>query len=541
MVKRKLKPVPDWLLAAMVCGYRPPDLWSWKTKPIDRLTVGEKVLRFAAEYLHFPEGKLVGQPLVLDEFQCAFVLAVFDSPHHVSKAILSMARRGGKTLLMAVICLAYVVGPVSRQNTLIRSAAMSREQAGLLHRMMALILSQSPRLEGLWRNVPSSKCIVGLRKNVEYRALSRDAKTGHGQGIYVLCVDECGQIDAPNDDFLDMLRTSLGSYPDSRELLISTQAPSDAAFFSVEIDAATRDQPEGVVCHLYTAPSDDIGDPENWLAANPSLRGGYRSRQDLERQADEAQRIPAKAGGFLNLVMNRRVALERIWLAPAVWKANAGPPDLHEFQSGNHRVSMGLDLSQKNDLTSCVLSTQDDNGVLHLLPFAFAPTTGMKERELRDKVPYTTWERTGDLIAVPGAVLDYEWLFGWLRAKMDDLGVRVDVVEFDRWRIAEAKAAADRAGFYVAEWHEVGQGFKDISPRIEFLEGLLLQGKVRHGSAPTLNLGASHAIVVSDPAGNRKLDKGKATQKIDVLMAALMAAGSFMVVESEFDVSAMIG
>jgi hypothetical protein len=91
--------------------------------------------------------------------------------------------------------------------------------------------------------VPSTKRIVGLRQNVEYQALSRDAKTGHGQGVYVLVIDEAGQIDAPNDDFLDMLRTSLGTYSDSREFIISTQAPSDAAFLSVEIDSAIADHP----------------------------------------------------------------------------------------------------------------------------------------------------------------------------------------------------------------------------------------------------------------------------------------------------------
>jgi len=51
---------------------------------------------------------------VLDPFQCAFILAAFDSDVHVSKAILSMARRGGKTLLMAVILLAFIVGPLAK-------------------------------------------------------------------------------------------------------------------------------------------------------------------------------------------------------------------------------------------------------------------------------------------------------------------------------------------------------------------------------------------------------------------------------------------
>jgi len=357
-----------------------------------------------------------------------------------------------------------------------------------------------------------------------------------------VCVDECGQIDAPNDDYLDMLLSSGGSNPNFRSFFISTQAPSDAAFFSVEIDSAERESPKGVVCHVYTAPTDEIVSKNNWNAANPSLRGGYRSLEDIERNANEAMRIPAKANGFLNLFCNRRVARENAWLAPAVWKENSGVPDWAVFREQG--VHVGLDLSQKHDLTVACIAAKDDDGFVHVYPFAFTPETGIDARSARDKVPYREWSDTGILTAVPGEVVDYDWVCQFLRMHLEDEGIDVHSIEFDRWRIAELQGAAERNGFaQSAEWNEIGQGFQSQSVRIEAMETALLQKKLRHGSHPVLNLGAASAVRVQDPAGNSKLAKNKSSQKIDSVIACLQAIYPLVGLQESgnFDAMSMIG
>lgn len=536
--------LPKYVTDAITCG-PVPVIRRWQTMDYEKLTKGERVLRFAKDALVFPEGVKVGQPLELDVFQQAFILSAFDETGgHISKSMLSMARRGGKTLVMAVICLAYMfLDGLARENTLIRSAAMTREQAGLLYRLMALICDMSPALVDQYRTVPSSKKIVGLALNVEYQSLSRDAKSGHGQAIFTLVIDECGQIDAPNDDFLDMLFSSQGSYEDSKAFMISTQAPSDDAFFSVELDTAQREQPEGVVAHLYASSSDELMSKSGWNQANPSLRGGYRSLKDIERNANEALRIPAKASGFLNLFMNRRVARESLWLAPAVWKDNSGEIDWEVFRDKG--VYIGLDLSQKTDLTCAVMAAEDDDGVVHVHPFAFTPEVGIRERSAQFKTPFDVWADTGVLIAVPGETVDYEWVAEYLKIHVEDAGIYINSIEFDRWRIDEMRSSSERAGFAVeAVWNEVGQGYQSISPRIEAMETALLKRKIRHGGHPVLNLGAAGAVVMSDPANNRKLVKNrKGGQKIDGIIAMLQAIYPIVGFNDEeaVDVGAMIG
>jgi phage terminase large subunit-like protein len=534
-----MKKLPAYIDKAIKCGHKPKDVESWKTKDIEKLTLGESVLRFAQDFLVFPEGKMTGKHLILDSFQCAFVLSVFDAPEHTAKAILSMARRGGKSLVMAVILLAYIVGPLAKQNTVVFSAAMTRDQAGLIHRLMSLILQLSPDLEGLYRVVPSSKKIYGLTKNVEYRALSRDAKSGHGVAYYAGVIDECGQIDAPNDDYLDMLFSSMGTYQDARTFLISTQAPADAAFFSVEIDTAIRETPKGTVCHIYCAENDDLMSKENWYQANPSLYGGYRSLEDIERNAQEAQRIPAKENGFLNLFMNRRVSLQALFVAPSLWKENDGPVDMELFYTGE--VHMALDLSKTDDLTAFTASVMDDDGNVHSIPFVFSPLDTLEARASRDRTPYPIWVKQELMIAPHGKTLDYDWLANYM-AKATE-GMNIVSFSFDRWKLEEFKRAADNYGFAQnATWTPVGMGYKDQSPRLNKLTELLLQNKIRHGSHPLFNMSVAQAIAVSDPSSNIKLDKAKAvTSKIDPLIALVMSVYSCSVnLESEVDIDTLI-
>src|SRR3546814_10623672 len=64
-----------------------------------------------------------------------------------------------------------------------------------------------------------------------------------------------------------------------------------------------------------------------------------------------------------------------------------------------------------------------------------------------------------------------------------------------------------------------------MSPALDALEADLLQERLRHGGHPALAMCAANAVAVPDPAGNRKLDKSKATGRIDGMVALAMAEG----------------
>jgi len=89
---------------------------------------------------------------------------------------------------------------------------------------------------------------------------------------------------------------------------------------------------------------------------------------------------------------------------------------------------------------------------------------------------------------------------------------------------------------------EFGQGFQSMSPALRDLESVLLNGKLRHGNNPVLSMCAANAVVTSDPAGGRKLNKAKAAGRIDGLVALTMAFGiaPLEVVEREKEYKVLI-
>jgi len=133
-------------------------------------TRGERVIRFITEYCRTPEGDKVGKPLKLDEFQKKFILDIYDNPHGTREAILSMARKNGKTALIAALLLVHLVGTEAKLNSQIASGAMSRENAAIVFNYAVKMINLNPELQKIIRIVPSQKELYGLPMNTSYKS-----------------------------------------------------------------------------------------------------------------------------------------------------------------------------------------------------------------------------------------------------------------------------------------------------------------------------------------------------------------------------------
>jgi phage terminase large subunit-like protein len=70
-----------------------------------------------------------------------------------------------------------------------------------------------------------------------------------------------------------------------------------------------------------------------------------------------------------------------------------------------------------------------------------------------------------------------------------------------------------------------GQGFRDMAGAVDGFESSVLDRRFKHDDNPVLTWCVSNAHVISDPAGNRKLDKSKSRFRIDGAVAVAMALG----------------
>jgi phage terminase large subunit-like protein len=480
------------------------------------LTRGERVIAFVERYCLIPEGAQVGKPIKLADFQRRFLLEVYDNPHGTRRAYLSVGRKNGKTALIACILLAHLVGPEAKLNSQIVSGALSRDQAALVFNLASKMISLSPELTKLVRIVPSGKRLIGLAMNTEYKALAAEGRTAHGLSPILAILDEIGQVRGPQNDFVDAITTSQGAHEAPLLLVISTQAPTDADLMSIWLDDAIRSADPTMVCHLYAAPDDcELLDREAWASANPAL-GLFRSEQDVEEQARQAERMPATENTFRVLTLNQRRNMVSAFVSPGIWKAGSGEPNALDGL-----VYGGLDLSATTDLTALVLTCRRGD-VVSVHPFFWMPQDSVAEAAKRDRAPYDVWVKQGYLRTTPGKVIDYDFVardIGQICA-----GLNVAKIGFDRWRMDRMKGAMERQGVDLP-LQEFGQGYQSMSPALDALEADLLGERVRHGGHPVLAMCAANAVAVPDPAGNRKLDKSKATGRIDGMVALAMAEG----------------
>ncbi len=483
------------------------------------MTRGERVCQFIEQFCPVPEGKFVGQPMKLMPFQRKFILEVYDNPKGTSRAYLSVARKNGKSALIAGILLAHIAGPEARQNSQIISGARSRDQASLVFKLAEKMVRLSPLLSKLIRIVPSQKSLIGLAVNVEYKAISAEAGTAHGLSPVLAILDEVGQVRGQQDAFIEAIETAQGAHDDPLLIAISTQAATDGDLFSIWLDDAANAKDKRIVSHVYTAPEDcDVMDKKAWKAANPAL-GEFRSLTDIEDFAKQAARLPAKENSFRWLYLNQRIEATSPFLSRAEWEANSDAP---QVQDGAICYA-GLDLSASRDLTAFVLAFPHDEGY-DIIPQFFLPSDGLREKAKTEKVPYDLWADQGFLTVIDGPVIVPAMVAQAVAEASERYNIQL--LAYDRWRINDFQRELDNIGAQIP-MTPFGQGYKDMAPAVDKLERLVAERKLRHGGHPIMNMCAANAVTERDPAGNRKLTKAKSSGKIDGLVALAMALGAY--------------
>lgn len=492
-----------------------------------------------------PSGVGQGGPFRLRKWQVKFIRDVYGPVtqvgrsyrRRVRRAILSMARKNGKTALLAALVLCHLVGPESVENGEVYSAANSREQAAQIFKVAAQIVRAEPELMAKLRVIDSTKHISCYGNGSFYKAISADAKLQHGLNPSFVVYDELAQ--AKSRDLYDALDTSMGAREEPLFVIISTQSNDPTHILSELIDDGISGQDDTIVCHLYEVEDSkdvDVFDPAVWKDANPAL-GDFRSLADLKSLAAKAQRIPSEEPKFRNLYLNQRYSSAAPLLSRKEWLACAGDVEFEHAED----VYLALDLSSVNDLSALAMVPRD--GSVRLKVWMWKPVEVLRDHSDRDfghgNWRFEEWAKKKFLETTPGKVIDHLTIamkIAELYQEYNVLGLAYDrhkidylirelgheSVGLESYQASAADKDEDREGLKLVPW---GQGFVSMGPAVDELETLVINRDLVHENNPVLNWNVANAVAVMDAAGNRKLDKDKARFRIDGAQAAAMAVG----------------
>jgi phage terminase large subunit-like protein len=492
----------------------------WEKEGLSR---AEKVITFI-ETLPITSGAHAGRRFILRSWQKKIINALYKTnkagKRIVRQGLITVARKNGKSTLCAALALVHLLGPESESRGQVLSAACDREQAAIIFRELEAIVYRVPEFEARCHVQSFHKRISDMVTGSIYQALTADSRKSHGLSPSFVIADELSQW--ANRDLFDGLITGTGARSEPLMITISTQSAdnlsimSELVDYSEKIGDGTLPKDKTFSGHIFTVPIDaDPWDEKNWKLANPAL-GDFRSLEEMRNFADQAKKIPAKEAVFRNLYLNQRVDPSGRWISSEAFDACIGNlPDL----SGRECYG-GLDLSSTQDLSALSLAfvpkTEDEP--YYCLSFPWCPKEAIKTRSVRDRVDYSLWAKQGYLEATPGAVVDYSYIL----KRIDELAVKYDLkgVLFDRWGASKIIQDLSDRGLQVIE---CGQGFASLSPPSKELEKLILEKKIMFPENPALRWCFGNVIVESDAAGNVKPSKKRSREKIDMVVATVMA------------------
>ena len=487
----------------------------------------QRVVRFI-EALRHTKGEFHGQPFHLLPWQEKIIRDVFGtvrdddlSMRQYTTAYIEIPKKNGKSELGAAIALNMLIND-DEWKAEVYSCASDRQQAAIVFDVAVDMVRQSPALMKRVKIIPSTRRMIYQPTGSIYQVLSSEVATKHGLNVSACIFDELHT--QPTRALYDVMTQGSGDARRQPLWFFLTTAGTDRNSICWEVHQKALDILEGrkndprFYPVLFGLPDEaDWTSEENWYRANPSL--DHTITIDKVRDAfRKAQETPADENQFRQLRLNQWVKQSVRWMPMDKWDECGGVVDPYALEG--RACYAGLDLSSTSDLTALVLvfpPTSEDELYI-ALPFFWLPEETLSLRVRRDHVPYDQWAKRGFIQTTEGNVVHY----GFIERFICELGERYDIREIahDRWNATMMVQTLEDDGFTMVPF---GQGFKDMSPPTKELMRIVLEHKLCHGGHPVLRWNMDNAYVRTDPAGNLKLDKEKSTEKIDGVVALVMA------------------
>lgn len=482
--------------------------------------------------LKHSKGEWAGTPIRLEPWQQFIVWVLFgwkradDGTRRFRTAYLEVARKNGKTTLAAGIGL-YLLVADGEPGAEVYTAATKRDQAKIAHSEATRMVKSSPALR---KRIAIFKDNLHIPETAsKFEPLGRDSDSMDGLNVHGALIDELHAH--KTGEVVDVLDTATGSRRQPLTFEITTAGVDRTSIcyqhheYSEKVleGSAVDESWFGIIFTLDPVDAEkneyDWENEAEWIKANPNLDVS-KKRDDLRRKADKAKEMPASLNSFLRKELDLWTQATTRWVNFFHWEQCGGSVDANGL--AGRTCYGGLDLSSTTDITAFVLVfppvvAADNHQVLCRF---FVPEEAMHTRSHNDRVPYETWVRQGYITATPGNVIDYDWVIAQIDQDMTQFDLKE--IAFDRWGAAKIQTELmDRGGedFLV----QFGQGFVSMSPPMKELEKLILSHKLEHGNNPVLNWMAGNLVSREDPAGNIKPDKEKSLERIDGMVALIMA------------------
>lgn len=486
----------------------------------------ERAINFIERLKHV-KGKWAGEYLHLEPWECFTLWNIFGwlisstMTRRFIEAYVEVARKNGKSTFAASIAL-YLEFADKEMGAEVYSVATTRDQA----RICFKYAQDMVRFSDLNKYaIVTRDAIVYERLGCTYKPLSSDARNLDGCHSHGVIVDEYHAH--RSDEVYGVMSTSMGARQQGLMLIITTaglntSVPCFAYRKTMcQVLDGTLDADRNFAI-IYTL--DDIAevdDPAMWVKANPCLDVSL-AREWLEEQYDKMKREPSKMANIMTKSFNVWMDAPTVWIPDREWAEIQSVVPMEELE-GCSCVG-ALDLAAVNDYCSFMLLFREQGRYQMLWRF-YIPEDKYRQRYdlQRENANIEEWVRKGYITVTDGNVTDYEYII----RDIVQLGqiYNIDTVAYDPWNSSVIVPKLVERGVTMEPFTQTIGNYAAPTKEFERLVGL---GIIDHYDNPVARWMLSNVVIREDVNGNKRPDKSKSSEKIDGIVAAIMALGQSM-------------
>jgi len=490
------------------------------------VALAERVCTFAESLVHV-KGPLAGQNFYIEPFEAFFLCNVFgwvDAKTRLRRFrrfYMEVARGNGKSFLLSVVAL-YMLGLDGESGAEIYSAATTRDQAKIVFLVAKEMVRRCPEMTSEFGITRHANAITHAESGSSFTALTAEDSTLDGLNVHFAAVDELHAHRTRG--VYDVLETAI-SKRDQPILGVITTAGADrnGVCYEVRTDLVKilqgEYQDDSFFGVIYTMDEgDEWRDESIWRKANPNL-GVSVNTESLRDLARKAERTPAAQNSFKTKHLNIWVGANAALFDTEAWMKAADPTLKIEDFEGQPCI-MGLDLATKDDIASrCTVfwDNDEDTGAPRLTVFwkNYIPEIALSDGR-NDR--YEGWAVQDAVVPTPGNTIDFRKIEQDI---LDDCRkYDVNPVALDPWQATQMGQRLMENGIEVAEVRAIVSNFTEPT---KTLGALILEGRIRHNGDPCAAWSLANVVGHYDLKGNVFPQKERAENKIDPIIALVIA------------------
>lgn len=485
-------------------------------------TAACRPVRFAL-FINHLKGPKAGQPIEFEPWQIFIISQVYGWKRSDGKRLrrsvyIEVPRKSGKSTLCSVLCLYHLMAD-GEASAEVYSAATSRDQARIVFGDAQAMARNSDNLSN--HLTVNRSAITYLKTNSKFEPLSADAGSLEGRSPSCSIVDELHVHKTP--EVYDVLNVASGAREQPLLFSITTAGVNREGIcyqvrdYSIKVLEGHIEDDTFFSMIYGIDEGDDWRDPESWKKANPNY-GVSVQPDDLERLAKQAEESPSAETNFKTKRLNVWCNTNSAWLSMTSWDAcNAERPPLSYWHGKPCYV--GLDLASVSDF-ACVAYLFQENGIIYPYVSSYLPMDTIEEKAGTMGDKYREWVQQGHITATDGAVTDLNYIRDELMKSFEKFQIKQ--VAFDPYGALGLVTELMDHGLPMVKFP---QNITSMSDPSKELEKAILDKKLAHGNDPVIRWMAANCVIYTDPNDNIKVKKEAVANKIDGVIAIIMALG----------------